>query len=197
MTYERRAANEIVQAIIRDLRDRRGLKGEWDRMEPDISKQVRLAWERIVEKGMLHRLPGRYCANCGKLWKDHDNIVAQEDCRFLSEMNHIIGEGEVYLIGPPQFMGKLKPPEDLKVEDVDQPSKKLGWTCYEQRGWEVKVPSADFDKEIIKLDGDRAKLALIDSCENMTELRHGKKVLAMGITGWVRGQVITENGEYS
>jgi hypothetical protein len=86
---------------------------------------------------------------------------------------------------------------DVKVEEFREPSKKMGWTCKELKGWEVKVPSADFDKEIMKLSDDQDKLRLIDSCENLTKLRQGKKVLVMSITGWVRGKVVIEGGQYS
>lgn len=49
---DRRRANAIVQLLIQDLRDRQGLKGQWDGMDTSIKKEIRLEWERIVEKGL-------------------------------------------------------------------------------------------------------------------------------------------------
>jgi len=45
---KRKSAREAVDAIIADLNDRRGLKGEWQQIDPDTQKQIGEAWERIL-----------------------------------------------------------------------------------------------------------------------------------------------------
>ena len=79
----------------------------------------------------------------------------------------------------------------MKIEVVEGLSKKMDikWTVSERSGWEVKIPCADFDQEIGKLQTDEDKYALINSCENLTTLQEGEKVLAMGIMGWAMGEV--------
>ena len=96
---------------------------------------------------------------------------------------------EEFKLGDPEFVGEIPPVEELRIETVDKPSRKMDWTFSERSGWEVKVPSADFDQEIMKLETDEDKYALIHSCENLTDLREGKKVLVMSIRGWVEGEV--------
>lgn len=90
----------------------------------------------------------------------------------------------------PEFVGDFQVrPVDLEVEEAEEPSKKLGWTCHERHGWEIKVPTADFEQQLGKLETDEEKLALIESLENMTETSVGMKVLVMSLFGWVRGVV--------
>lgn len=43
------AAARAVDAIISDLTDRRGLKREWHGIDPDIQKQIRDRWRKLVE----------------------------------------------------------------------------------------------------------------------------------------------------
>lgn len=47
----RRTAIEIVDAIIHDLRDRRGLKHEWYAIDEDVRDEIRNKWLKIVESG--------------------------------------------------------------------------------------------------------------------------------------------------
>jgi trans-2-enoyl-CoA reductase len=45
-------AKRIVDAIISDLTDRRGLRQEWEEIDSDIQNEIREAWTRIVmERG--------------------------------------------------------------------------------------------------------------------------------------------------
>lgn len=44
-----RPAARIVQALLDDLTDRRGLKWEWDKIDDDVKSEIIGAWERIVE----------------------------------------------------------------------------------------------------------------------------------------------------
>jgi len=41
-------ATRIVAAIENDLRDRRGLKHEWNAIDADVQDEIRMAWARIV-----------------------------------------------------------------------------------------------------------------------------------------------------
>lgn len=43
-------AKKIVNLIIEDLRDRRGLKHEWNLIEDDIREEIISTWESIVNK---------------------------------------------------------------------------------------------------------------------------------------------------
>ena len=49
---KRRRAAEVVQELIRDIRDRQALKEQWDGMGSNVKKKVRLTWERIVKRGL-------------------------------------------------------------------------------------------------------------------------------------------------
>lgn len=40
----------IVDAIIKDLTDRRGLRQEWDAIDDDIQDEIRNVWIQIVVK---------------------------------------------------------------------------------------------------------------------------------------------------
>lgn len=48
----RRVAVKIVETIVRDLNDRRGLKTEWRAVSPEIQAEIKATWVAIVEKGM-------------------------------------------------------------------------------------------------------------------------------------------------
>ena len=41
-------AKAIVEAILCDMTDRRGLRQEWDQIDADIQKEIRAEWRRIV-----------------------------------------------------------------------------------------------------------------------------------------------------
>lgn len=43
-------AKKIFEAVERDLRDRRGLRHEWDRIEDDIQKEIRETNEANIAK---------------------------------------------------------------------------------------------------------------------------------------------------
>ena len=96
-----------------------------------------------------------------------------------------------FKLSDPEFVGKFKPAEvELKVKDVAGPSKKMGWTCKIQDGWEVKLVPEGFWDKIKALETDREKLDLIAGLENMAgHLAHGTEVLVMGISGWAPGTV--------
>jgi hypothetical protein len=100
--------------------------------------------------------------------------------------------GEVFKLSEPRFVGEMPKIEVLEVEKSSE--LKIGWTCEERRGWEVKLITPEFDQQIIQCADDEEKSELIHSCANMTEAKEGTKVLAMGITGWVRG-VVREKSE--
>lgn len=41
-----------VDAIIADLRDRRGLRQEWDQIDEEIALEIRDEWVRILEENL-------------------------------------------------------------------------------------------------------------------------------------------------
>ena len=43
-------ARMAVDEILKDLCDRRGLKHEWQRIDPEIQDEIRTAWEAAVRK---------------------------------------------------------------------------------------------------------------------------------------------------
>ena len=43
-------ATMIVDAIIKDLRGRRGLKHEWEMIDEDVQEELTDTWIRIAEK---------------------------------------------------------------------------------------------------------------------------------------------------
>lgn len=51
-------AKAIVMDIICDLSDRRGLRQEWEQIDPWVLDEIRLAWENIVQ-GHLEEADGR------------------------------------------------------------------------------------------------------------------------------------------
>jgi hypothetical protein len=34
----------------KDILDRRGLKWEWEKIDPDVKRDIRKAWEKILDK---------------------------------------------------------------------------------------------------------------------------------------------------
>lgn len=44
------AAERIVQAIIRDLTDRRGLRQVWEDIDEDVQEEIVRAWTRLIER---------------------------------------------------------------------------------------------------------------------------------------------------
>jgi len=42
-------AEEIVEKILEDLRDRRGFRGLWESLDWDVKNEIRLAWAAIVQ----------------------------------------------------------------------------------------------------------------------------------------------------
>jgi hypothetical protein len=44
----RQRARQAVDKIVADLRDRRGLKHEWNSIDPDIQAEIRTQWERFI-----------------------------------------------------------------------------------------------------------------------------------------------------
>lgn len=99
--------------------------------------------------------------------------------------------GEVFKLSEPRFVGEIPKTEALEVV---KSTEKIGWTCHERRGWEVKIITPEFVQKIIECGDDEEKSELINACENMTEAKEGTRVLVMGIMGWVRG-VVREKGE--
>lgn len=41
-------AKKIVDAILKDLSDRRGLRGAWAMTDPDIQREIRAQWEALT-----------------------------------------------------------------------------------------------------------------------------------------------------
>lgn len=56
MKKQKTIEHRIVEAIIYDLSDRRGLKGEWNMIDADIKRQIREAWRRIVREQLESQL---------------------------------------------------------------------------------------------------------------------------------------------
>lgn len=49
-------ARKIVDNIIEDLADRRGLKHEYRQCDPDIQEEIKETWRQIVEDEMIKSL---------------------------------------------------------------------------------------------------------------------------------------------
>lgn len=100
---------------------------------------------------------------------------------------------EDYKLSKPLYVGPFPPREDMQVgiEEVKDPSVKLGWTCSLKTGWEVKIFTEDCIERMTDTeDGDiEAKNRIVESLPNLTELEDGKIVLVMSIIGWVSGNV--------
>lgn len=104
-----------------------------------------------------------------------------------------------FKLSDPEYVGEFQiGPPDLQVEDVNEPSKKLGWTCSIRDGWEVKLWTPKLRHAIDDLQKQEAEpdaiMRLIDEHDNLTgELKEFTPVLAMGIRGWVQGLVVTDS----
>lgn len=44
---------EIVEEIVKDICDRRGLKSEWRMIETDIQKEIKKAWFVIIKNKLI------------------------------------------------------------------------------------------------------------------------------------------------
>jgi hypothetical protein len=42
-------ATDIVDAILADMTDRRGLRHEWDQIDDDIKQEIKTTWAEIVQ----------------------------------------------------------------------------------------------------------------------------------------------------
>lgn len=42
-------AKSVVEKILDDLTDRRGLRHEWERLDDDVKDEIRQKWEEIVK----------------------------------------------------------------------------------------------------------------------------------------------------
>ena len=51
-------SSKIVDAIILDLTDRRGLRQEWYNIDSDTQQEIRSEWERIVDKKLAQKTRG-------------------------------------------------------------------------------------------------------------------------------------------
>lgn len=50
MTKVQKKAKEIVDAILKDLTDRRGLRQEWEAIDRNIQCEIRMAWIDVTAK---------------------------------------------------------------------------------------------------------------------------------------------------
>lgn len=48
MSHPEDCAAQIVQEILDDLRNRRGLRQEWDQIDSDIQSEIHQRWMKIV-----------------------------------------------------------------------------------------------------------------------------------------------------
>jgi hypothetical protein len=48
-------AHEVVDAIIKDLTNRRGLSQEWDQIDPDIKEEIRNTWAGLITVGLYNK----------------------------------------------------------------------------------------------------------------------------------------------
>lgn len=46
---DRTMADTIVNRIVNDLQDRRGLGGEWQSIDDEIRREIRESWRTIIE----------------------------------------------------------------------------------------------------------------------------------------------------
>ena len=76
---------KIVDAIIADLTDRKGLRQEWEAIDEDIKAEIRLKWIELVRKKNPNnqkqvRVQGlrEYLKSNGLLW--HESHVITDDC---------------------------------------------------------------------------------------------------------------------
>ena len=50
------AASTTVDAIIADIRDRKGLKQEWNAIDADIQDEIRTTWIAIINQAIDHAI---------------------------------------------------------------------------------------------------------------------------------------------
>jgi uncharacterized sporulation protein YeaH/YhbH (DUF444 family) len=50
VSNEKALARSIVNDILRDLGDRRGLRHEWEQIDGDLQEEIAVKWESIVAK---------------------------------------------------------------------------------------------------------------------------------------------------
>jgi hypothetical protein len=43
-------ALKIVESLIKDIRDRSGLKHEWNAIDDDVKEEIRSSWKNIVQQ---------------------------------------------------------------------------------------------------------------------------------------------------
>lgn len=48
MSHPEDCAAQIVHEIVADLSDRRGLRHEWEQIDPDIRREIVEAWTKIA-----------------------------------------------------------------------------------------------------------------------------------------------------
>lgn len=51
------AAITIVNAIIKDLTGRKGLRHQWDMIDDDTQEEIRVAWEAVVDEALRSITP--------------------------------------------------------------------------------------------------------------------------------------------
>ena len=47
-THVSKKAEELVDAIVTDLTDRRGLRQAWDSIDEDVKLEIRQSWAKII-----------------------------------------------------------------------------------------------------------------------------------------------------
>ena len=52
---ESEAASKVVSQIVKDLSDRRGLRQEWEQIDPGTTDEIIQRWEEIVRLALAHR----------------------------------------------------------------------------------------------------------------------------------------------
>lgn len=45
--------NRIIDALIDDIKDRRGLKHEWNQIDADVVEEIRAKWKAILQQHHL------------------------------------------------------------------------------------------------------------------------------------------------
>lgn len=50
---DKNVADKIVEKIIADLKDRRGLRQEWEGIPTATKRKIKKSWKRIVEKELI------------------------------------------------------------------------------------------------------------------------------------------------
>lgn len=139
--------------------------------------------------------------NAREKWYGREKKLVEPPCNgeeraFWEASNR--AEERIFKISEPHFIGEFPSVQEMKIETLEATDTSkvpnIGWTCSELQGWEVKVIFDDFDQKIMRCADENKKIKLIESCENMNVIKAGKKVLVMGITGWVRG-IVVESGD--